>query len=242
MDLRHRQEALDAEGNFVRREAVRATDFEYRHQTLIHLLIVAISFLTYLIDRDDIVWALVRGQPHAKLLERLLFAVATLFIGAATVVRTWARAYPWSPAPGYLYPVRRDGPYRHLRNPQQLGNLLFAIGLGSLAPFWGFVFLVAGEAILFFRLTQREREAKNVEGVRPDTPVAPPPQLLHRPLLELPMWGKAFRQESAKWGLFLTMIVFTLLLRDGVAEVLAAASVIVWVVLNCDSFPSLMGR
>ncbi len=52
---------------------MRATDFEYRHQTLVHLLIVAISFLTYLIDRDDIVWALVRGQPHQKFLERLPF-------------------------------------------------------------------------------------------------------------------------------------------------------------------------
>ncbi len=42
----------------------KATEFEYRHQTLIHLLIVAISFLAYLIDRNDIVWAFVQRQSH----------------------------------------------------------------------------------------------------------------------------------------------------------------------------------
>lgn len=41
---------------------MKATDFEYRHQTLFHLLVVAVSFLTYSIDRDDIVWALVRAR------------------------------------------------------------------------------------------------------------------------------------------------------------------------------------
>ena len=39
---------------------MKATDFEYRHQTLVHQLIVGAAFLTYLIDRDDIVWRLVK--------------------------------------------------------------------------------------------------------------------------------------------------------------------------------------
>jgi protein-S-isoprenylcysteine O-methyltransferase Ste14 len=212
--------------------AMKATDFEYRHQTLMHLLIVAVSFLTYLTDRDDVVWALVREQSHPRLLERLFFALATLLIGIATALRTWARAYPESSVPGNGPPVLRDGPYGYLRYPQELGNLLFAIGLGFLAPLSGFVVLVAGEAILVFRLIQRETERKTyAEDAGPN--VTQP--LPHRSLLELPMWGKAFRQESAKWGLFLTMIVFTLLLRDQVAEVLAVASFLVWAVLNCGS-------
>jgi hypothetical protein len=43
-------------------------------------------------------------------------------------------------------------PYRYLGYPQHVGDLLFAIGLGSVAPFWGFIILVAGEAIPFLRL------------------------------------------------------------------------------------------
>ena len=77
-----------------------ATDFEVRHQTLIHLLIVGVAFLTYLIDRDDIVWALVQGQTHPRLFERLLFALATLLIGVSTALRTWAGAYAERPASG----------------------------------------------------------------------------------------------------------------------------------------------
>jgi protein-S-isoprenylcysteine O-methyltransferase Ste14 len=218
----------------VRSTAVRATDFEYRHQTLLHLLIVAISFLTYLFDRDDIVWALVRGQAHPRFLERLLFALATLFIGVSTVVRTWAGAYPWPPDPGFPPPFRRDGPYRYLRNPRQLANILFAIGLASLAPLWGFAFLIAGEAILALRLIEREKEANDAESVGLAAPIAAPPHVVQRSPPRLPVWGKAFRQESAKWGLLLTMIVFTSLLKDRVAEVLVVASFMVWIVLNCD--------
>ncbi len=216
--------------------AMRATDFEFRHQTLFHLLIVAVSFLTYLMDRDDVVWALVREQSHPRLLERLLFALATLLIGVAAAVRTWALSYPKPSVPGHGSLLHWGGPYRYLRYPQELGNLLFAIGLGFLAPLSGFVILVAGEAILLFRLIQREAELRNrAEGSsHAGADVTRP--LPRRSLFELRMWGKEFRHESAKWGLSLTMIVFTLLLKDRVAEVLAGASFLVWLVLNRDSW------
>jgi hypothetical protein len=44
---------------------MKATEFEYRHQTSIHLVIVTIVFLTYWIDRDDILWSFVQGRPYA---------------------------------------------------------------------------------------------------------------------------------------------------------------------------------
>jgi len=214
-------------------KVMKATDFEYRHQTPVHLLIVAASFLTYFLDRSDIVWALVRGQAHPEFLERLLFAIATMLIGVSTAMRTWALAYPGSSFPGHAS-QRRHGPYRYLGYPQQLGNLLFSIGLGFLAPLLGFVLLVVGEAIIFLRLVGREKEL-TLLGMSQPSP--------SQPLFRLgPMWGNAFRQESAKWGVFLTMIVFTALLRDRVAEVLAAVSIAVWALLNCDSFRSLTSR
>lgn len=101
-------------------QMMRATDFEYRRQALVHLLIVATSFLTYFLDRNDIVWALVRGQSHPQLLERLLFSIATILIGLSTAIRTWARAYQVFSVSSYASPGRRDGPYRYVLYPRGL--------------------------------------------------------------------------------------------------------------------------
>jgi protein-S-isoprenylcysteine O-methyltransferase Ste14 len=222
---------------------MKATDFEYRHQTLIHLLIVGVAFLTYLIDRDDIVWALVRGQSHPRLLERLLFAIATVFIGAATVIRTWAGAYPDRCKSELGSATRRDGPYRYLRYPRQLGSLLYSIGLGFLAPLPGFIFLIAAEAMVALRLMRREEALRRAEAARPASANETQTLASRQPVLLLGQaWKESLRQESAKWGLFLTMIVFTLLLQDRVAEVLAGVSFLVWVVLNCRSFQLTWSR
>jgi protein-S-isoprenylcysteine O-methyltransferase Ste14 len=214
-----------------------ATDFELRHQTLLHFLLVSLAFLTYLLVPDDIVWAFVKDSSHPHLLERTLFAIATLFIGTAAAICTWARAYPASQSVSSSVPTARDGPYRHLRYPSQLGNLLFAAGLGSLAPLPGFLILVAGQALLDFRLIRRaDQDLKRAAYLQPSAP--PMPRLLpsFRPCLpakgDAPDWKPAFRQESAKWGLFLTMLVFTGLLVDRVAEILALASLLLWLLLN----------
>lgn len=135
-----------------------ATDFELRHQTLLHFLLVSLAFLSYLLVPDDIVWAFVKDSSHAHLLERSLFAVATLLIGAAAAICTWARAYPAPQRVSSSAPIAGDGPYRHLRFPSRLGNLLFAVGLGSLAPLPGFLILVAGQALLDFRLIRRAEQ------------------------------------------------------------------------------------
>jgi hypothetical protein len=55
---------------------------------------------------------------------------------------------------------------------------------------------------------------------------------------DAPNWKQALRQESAKWGLFLTMIIFTVLLVDRVAEILAVASPLLWLLLKFALFHS----
>lgn len=172
---------------------LKASGFEIRHQTLVHLAIVAVAFLTYAVDRDDIVWALVRSTDRPAFFERLLFALATLLMMTAAVMRTSARVRP---RPGHA---------------MQLGNLLFSVGLGSLFPLPGFVILVIAEAIVFVRLRLR------VESAGVSTLI------------------DALRKESAKWGLVVTMIVFTMTLRDSIAEVLAIVSLVVWALLNLTS-------
>jgi len=215
---------------------VAATEFEYRHQTLVHLIMVSIAFSTYFFDRDDITWELVRGLAHPHLWERLLFALATILIGVSTAMRTWARAQSELPGPAGASDLR-EGPYRYSAHPKQLGNFLFSIGLAFLAPLPGFVFLVIAEAIIFVRLARRESSlaGSDSNARQPLEADASIPGFNAD-------WGKAIRQESAKWGLFLTMIVFTVLLQDGLAEILAVASLAVWAVLNCGSLRVLNSR
>ena len=182
-----------------------ATEFEYRHRTLIHLIIVGVAFGTYLITPDDVVWALVKDASHPRLNERLLFTVAALLIGMAAVIRTVA-----------LTRVDRSRPQTYFRYPEEFGNLLFSVGLGFFAPLPGFLWLVTAESIVFLRQVRGER------SLRPET----------RSAID---WKQALRQESAKWGLFVTMIIFIFLLNDRIAEILAVLSFLLWMALNYAS-------
>jgi hypothetical protein len=45
-------------------------------------------------------------------------------------------------------------------------------------------------------------------------------------------WGEAFRRAASKWGLAASMIVFTVTLKDRVAEIGGGISFLVWLALN----------
>ena len=72
------------------RPALKASEFEYRHQRLVHQVIVGISVLMYLIDPEDVVWRFVKDGATPQRLERLAFIVATLFIAVGAGICTWA--------------------------------------------------------------------------------------------------------------------------------------------------------
>ena len=183
---------------------LKATEFEYRHQTLVHQLIIGAAFLTYLVDREDIVWRLVKNTPTPYVLERFVFIVATMFIAIGVGFCTWARAD---------------------RHPRYLGDFSYAIGLGSLVPVAGFLILVGGEALRVFRLTGGiDDRPWNWRSALPAS--APLVQQIG------PKWKKAFRQEGAKWGILVSMIVFVITLEDRHVEVLALASFLVGMLLN----------
>jgi hypothetical protein len=52
---------------------MKATDFEIRHQTLVHQFIVAAALLTYFVDREYIVWRFVKDSSAPRGLERFCF-------------------------------------------------------------------------------------------------------------------------------------------------------------------------
>jgi hypothetical protein len=176
---------------------MKATDFEYRHQTLLHLLLVGLAVSTYFVTRDDIVWAAVRRHGNSAFLEQLVFGVGTLLLLGCAMVETWAEAHG------------------RLRSPLLLSRLLFALVVGLLLPLPGTIVLLGGEGLLVFRLFQRHRDSPRVSAQRTG-----------------PQWGQAFRRAISKWGLTASMIVFTVTLRDGIAEIGAAVSVLLWLALN----------
>lgn len=118
---------------------MKATEFEYRHPTLAHQLIVGAAFLTYLFQPDDIVWWFVEDRPSPHTLERTFFIVATLLIGVGAAICTRSRVLPGQKRQRYSF-----------------GEFLYAIGLGSLAPISGFVVLVVGEGVRILRLMKRD--------------------------------------------------------------------------------------
>jgi succinate-acetate transporter protein len=125
---------------------MKATEFEYRHQTLIHMAILAAAFATYLFDPDDVVWRFVKHSTAPRELERTAFFVATVLIGVGAAICTRA-----------LVTRRRASLFGGA------GEITFAIGLASLAPLSGFVILIVGELIRVLRLVTLESEI----GVQP---------------------------------------------------------------------------
>jgi hypothetical protein len=207
---------------------MKANNFEYDHRKLVHLMIVAIAFLTYLVDRDNIVWRFVRDATAPRTWERSVFMIATLAIAVGAGICTWARALGGRDlSPGV-------GQNRDLRHPLYLGELAFAVGLGALAPLWGFVILVAGEALRLFRLMRREDD--QTRNVWRDPSLFSPPPASSPQAKFNPQWRSALRQEAGKWGLLLTMIVFVITLKDRLAEVLASASLLTGLLLNASFF------
>jgi hypothetical protein len=176
---------------------MRATDFEVRHQTLLHQLLVLAAFLTYLVDRDDIVWRFIKGEAgDVRLLERAIFDISTVLFGMAAYLCTKSRVQKQASS---------------ARQRKYFGEFLYAVGLGSLAPLAGFLILVVGEGIRLLRLWPHEDSS------------IPQQQRTRR---------AAIRIEAVKWGLFFTMAVFTVMLNDRVAEILAGVSVLVWIMLS----------
>ena len=96
------------------------------------------------------------------------------------------------------------------------GEFLFAIGLASLAPLPGFIMLLAGEMILTCIFLRQEAASIQSPAARSFSPD----------------WTAALRHEVAKWGMFLTMIAFSITLKDRLAEILATISVLTWAICN----------
>jgi len=219
---------------------VKATEFEFRHRSILNLIHFWIAFQLYSVDRINIVWAFVQwNNPRGDFIARIVFGFAALLLGLAAMIRSWAAAYLRSEVVHdtalHTETLVADGPYRHVRNPLYLGTFLMSVGLGFLASRSGFLVLAVGAAIRILRLIGREEaELEKKQGERFREFCRRVPKIFPSlgpsiPAAGMkPQWGQAFRGEAFMWGFFLTMVGFTLTLEDRVAQMLAGVTLVLW--------------
>jgi protein-S-isoprenylcysteine O-methyltransferase Ste14 len=204
-----------------------ASEREFRARFWFILGIFSLGFLLYLVDRQNVCAALsifiFRHQPGSSArIDRLiigLFWVGACLVGLAALIRTWAEAYLHSSivhdAGLHGEQLVADGPYRHLRNPLYLGNMILAVGIGALAPRSGFFVIVIGMWIIVYRLIGREEItllASQGEGYR--RYLAAVPRLWPAATPQVPAsgakpnWADGFTGEMMMWAAALAMAVF----------------------------------
>jgi protein-S-isoprenylcysteine O-methyltransferase Ste14 len=209
---------------------LRATEFEFRHRFWIISGIFYLGFSCYIWDHMNMSVALARmilGGLHSPLAGRsirAILAAGVLIVTLAALVRSWAEAYLHSSVvhDSQLHSDRlvADGPYRHVRNPLYLGNILLAFGLGSMASRTGFLILVAATVPFVYRLILREEAdllESQGEGYRRYFETVPRLWPSLRALVPAsgarPNWVDGFAGETFVWSFPIGMAVYDVTLR-----------------------------
>jgi protein-S-isoprenylcysteine O-methyltransferase Ste14 len=209
---------------------LRATEFEFRHRFWIISGVFYLGFSCYIWDHMNVSVALARmilGGLHSPLVGRwirAILAAGVLIAALAALVRSWAEAYLHSSVvhASELHSDRlvADGPYRRVRNPLYLGNILLAVGLGSMASRTGFLVLVAATVPFVYRLILREEAGlleSQGDGYRRYFETVPRlwPSLRARVPASgaRPNWVDGFAGETFVWSFAIGMAVYDVTLR-----------------------------
>lgn len=203
---------------------MRATAFEFRHRFWLILLAFLAGYSCYRFDPVNASDALARAIVGARGAHPNLFAVHQLFraflalsailVALAAAVRTWAGAYLRADIV-FDTKVHSDrlvaaGPYRFVRNPLYLGNLMVAAGIALLYSRMGAVVLMLGNIFVVERLIGREEAALiETQGESYRAFLAAVPKLVPALSPRLPKddlrpnWPQAFLGEAHLWLLSL---------------------------------------
>jgi protein-S-isoprenylcysteine O-methyltransferase Ste14 len=205
---------------------MRATDFEFRYRFFLIGACFWMPFFLYSFDKVNAGAALSQWIAHRTPLSsdtavRLIFALGALLSITAAALRTWASAYLHShivhDTALHSENLVADGPYRHVRNPLYLGNVLLALGMGFMANREGYFLMVFGNLLIVYRLILRE-EAELLESqgesfcrFRKGVPRLFPsltPRLAASGAS--PRWAQAFLGETFFWTFAGAAVVFAL--------------------------------
>ena len=131
-----------------------------------------------------------------------------------------------------------SGPYRHLRNPLYLGNLLLVIGLSAFMSWPGAVLAAVAMLIFCYRLIRREEsELRVTQGDTYERYLNAVPCLW--PALQArvpaggrrPDWREGFNAESWMWGYAGAAVAFAATLSSTWFFVILAVSVaLLWLI------------
>ena len=236
---------------------MRATHFEFRYRFWFICLTYFVGFECYNFDHLNASVALARwlfsaSDPHLHSLAARhaiqgLFVLAAGLVTAAAWIRTWAGAYMRTEVvhDTTLHTERlvADGPYRHLRNPLYLGNMLLAAGMAFVASRAGAVVIILGNLLVVIRLIGREESALvHSQGEPYRAFLAAVPRLCPSLLPRLPAsgmqprWLQAFGGEAHLWAFALNGFLFAWKLNQHLYYTLlwvsAGAYFLMWMVLK----------
>jgi protein-S-isoprenylcysteine O-methyltransferase Ste14 len=208
----------------------QASESEFRNRFWYIAGIFFLGFFLYSIDHVNASVALSRlflgGHPDENSARfghyvTGFFALGTLMVAVGALVRSWAECYLHSSivhdAALHGEQLVADGPYRRVRNPLYLGNLLLAIGVGLLASRSGFLFISIGMWVFCYRLILREETTLlQTQGDSYRRYLAAVPRLLPSPTPRVPAsgarpnWLDGFTGELFMWGGAAAMAVFAI--------------------------------
>jgi protein-S-isoprenylcysteine O-methyltransferase Ste14 len=212
-----------------------ANDIEFRNRFWIISAAYGVGFFLYAVDNTNVSVALARRILGSEVSEnslqfshavRTIFIFGTLLVVLAGLVRSWATAYLHASvvhdADIHSERLLADGPYRHLRNPLYLSNILMAVGLGLMASRSGFVVIVLVNVLIVLRLIAREEAgllASQGESYRRYYEAVPSLLPSFRARVPAgtgrPNWRDGFFGESFVWGFAAGMAAFTVTLSVG---------------------------
>jgi hypothetical protein len=177
----------------------------------------------------------------ADLLARLLFCCAAFLLIVAAFIRTWASAYMQA---GVVYAadVKTEslvaaGPYRFVRNPLYLANVLMAVSLGAMMSRIGCAVAVVLMLVFCYRLIlHEESKLQTSQGGMYERYRHLVPRLWPSLRPRLPAearqanWSAGFTAEYWYWGFALAVTAFAVTLNTTPFFVILGASIaLFWV-------------
>ncbi|MGO8790600.1 MAG: methyltransferase family protein [Terriglobia bacterium] len=236
---------------------MRATNFEFHNRFWFICLTYLVGFGIYRFDHLNAAealtrWIFSRSDPHLDSLAARhaiqgLFTLSAILVTAAAWIRTWGGAYLHTDVVHdtavHTERLVADGPYRHLRNPLYLGNILMATGFALLASRTGGAILIVGNLLIVLRLIGREEAdmaQSQGEGYRAFRAAVPRLWPSLRPRLPAgglrPRWFQAFLGEAHIWAFAMNGFLFAWRLNGRlygiIFSVSMAAYFLMWAVLK----------
>lgn len=225
---------------------MKATDWEFGNRALIFGLIFGLTFPLYALDRHIAGVAIANWLGPAlrmgtHLVSRLVFFAGAALLVTAALLRTWASSYLRAEVV-YAAGVRSEslvaaGPYRRVRNPLYLGNVMIAAGLGVMMNRIGSPLAILATVIFCYRLILREEaelgaiQGKPYQAYRRSVPRHLPSPWPRVPSAGgQPRWAEGFKAELWCWGFAGSVLAFAATLSLAAFYAILAASVVwLWV-------------